>query len=456
MTLASYPSQRFYKCGAKQTTWPTEVALTAGSEMLVTKDGDPALKQAYKAYLAIGRIMPTGGRLGAKDAVDFSPEFDMNYLPGAIGSLIGSLFGTTGLPDPLFVVTTGVNDKIDFKEGAGEELHAAVASGSYTATTLCAAIKAALEAANALTFTVTFDAATKKFTIAASGTFSLLWNTGANKLIDISTMCGYSDAEDDTGAATYLADNVAVGSAYVHTFQWANEASPAFTFATTRPGAVWVVPACIPMKLAFSVADGLLHGAITLRGNDLIATSALNTDTVMNTTITPEAEADLDFVNFQEGVMWMNTQAGDPLDSGDAVELSDLNADFERAMDAKIVMGASQIAQPKEGNFNIGLKVRFPSASAANVAYLASFIAMTPMKMQHTFTGRQIAGTHYYGLSLYYPRLKFTGPPDVKLADIMDAGAEFIAEEAASAPNGMNYKRPYLTITNTRAAAYTT
>ena len=454
MALETYPSQRFYKAGAKQTTWAAgEVALGAGNEMLVTKDGDPALKQAYKAYLAIGRVMPTGGRLGAKDAVDFSPEFDMNYLPGAIGSLIGSLFGTTGLPDPLFVVGA-TNNYIDFDEGAGE-LSAVVASASYTATTLCAAMKAALEDAGALTYTVTFSATTKKFTIAAATEFSLHWNTGAHKAVDVSTMCGYSDTADDTGAITYTADTVAIGSAYVHTFQWANEASPAFTFATTRPGAVWVVPACIPMKLAFSVADGLLHGAIILRGNDLIATSVLNTETEMDA-LTPEAEADLDFVNFQEGVCWMNTQAGDALDSGDAVELSDLNADFERAMDAKIVMGASQIAQPKEGNFNIGLKVRFPSASAANVAYLASFIAMTPMKMQHTFTGRQIAGTHYYGLSLYYPRLKFTGPPDVKLADIMDAGAEFIAEEAASAPLGMDYKRPYLQITNTRAAAYTT
>jgi len=453
MAYQTEPSQRFYKMGAQQTTWPTEVALTGAVEMLVTKSGDPTLKQSYKPYLAIGRVMPTGGRLGAKDAVDFSPEFDMNYMPGAIGSLIGSLFGTTGLPDPLFVVGA-TNNKINFDEGAAE-LTGTVASASYTATTLCAAIKTALEDAGALTFTVTFSATTKKFTIAAPTQFSLHWNTGANKTTDISTMCGYSDLADDSGAITYTADTVAIGVAYVHTFQWANFASPAFTVAQTLPGAAWVVPAAIPMKLALSVADGLLHGAITLRGNDCIATSVLNTDTEM-AAITPEAEADLDFVNFQEGVMWMNTQAGDALDSGDAIELSDLNADLERAMDAKIVMGASQIAQPNEGNFNIGLKVRFPSASSGNVAYLASFIDMTAMKMLMTFTGRVIAGTHAYGLSFYYPRLKFTGPPDVKLADIMDAGAEFIAEEAAGAVNGMNYLRPYLTITNTRATAYTT
>ena len=454
MALETYPSSRFYKLGAKQTTWPTEVALDGvGDELLVTKSGDPALKQAYKQYLAMGRVMPTGGRLGAKDAVDFSPEFDMNYLPGRIGSFIGGLFGTTGLPDPLFVVSAA-NNKVDFDEG-GAELTGTIASGSYNATTLAAAIKVALDDAGALTYTVTFSATTKKFTIAAPTQFSLHWNTGTNKAVDISTMCGYSDAADDSGAITYTADTVAVGVAYVHTFQWANFAAPAFTVAETVPGAVWVVPAAIPMKLAFSVADGLLHGAITMRGNDLIATSVLNTETEMDL-LTPEAEADLDFVNFQEGVAWINTQAGDALDSGDAVELSDLGADFERAMSAKIVMGASQIANPKESGFTIPVKLRFPDADSAKVAYLASFIAMTAMKMSLTFTGRVISGTHAYGLSVYYPRLKFTGPPDVKHADLMDAGAEFIAEEAAAAPSGMSYVRPYLTITNTRATAYTT
>jgi len=453
MALETYPSQRFYKCGAKQTTWNVEAAMAAGDEMLVTKDGDPELKQAYKPYIAIGRVMPTGGRLAAKDAIDFTPEFDMNYMPGSVGSLIGSLFGTTGLPDPLFVIDA-TNNYVDFDEGAGE-LSAVIASGSYTATTLCAAIKAALEVAGALTFTVTFSATTKKFTIAASGTFGLHWNTGVHKAVDISVLAGFSDAADDTGAATYTADTVAVGVAYVHTFQWANAATPPFTFATLRPGAVWAIPSVIPMKLALSVADGLVHGALTLRGNNLIATSVVNTETEMDA-LTPEAEADLDFVNFQEGVLRMNTQAGDALDSGDNVDVSDFNPEFDRTMDAKHIMGGAAISQPVEGNFNIGLKLRFPQADAARVAYLASFIAITAMKLSATFTGRVIAGTHTYGLSLYYPRLKFTGPPDVKLADIMDAGSAFIAEEAAAAPSGMEYTRPYLTITNTRAAAYTT
>ncbi|HUV39029.1 MAG TPA: hypothetical protein VMY39_05415 [Planctomycetota bacterium] len=453
MALPTYASKRFYKCGAKQTTWPTEVALGAGDEMLVTSDGDPELKQDYKSYIAIGRVMPTGGRLGAKDAIDFAPEFDMNYLPGAIGSLIGGLFGETGLPDPLFVVDA-TNNKVDFDEGAGE-LTGTVASGSYNATTLCAAIKAALDDAGALTYTVTFDAVTKKFTISAATEFALHWSTGTNKLVDISTMCGYSDAADDTGAATYTADTVAVGSAYVHTFEWADEASPAFTFATMRPGAIWAVPAAIPTKLAFSIGDGLLRGAITLRGNNLIADSTTNEEAEMEA-LTPEAEADLGFVNFQEGVLRMNAQAGDALDDGDIVETSDFGADFERITDAKQVMGGSQIAKPVEGNFNIGLKLRFPRADAANTAYLADFIAISAMKLTAVFTGNIIVGTHAHGLAIYFPRLKFKAPPEVKLADIMDAGAEFIAEEAAAAPSGMSYVRPYITITNTRAAAYTT
>ena len=104
-----------------------------------------------------------------------------------------------------FTVAVG-NKYINFAEGAGE-LTAVLDESVYSSWDLCTAIKTELEDAGALTYTVTYDRATRKFTIAASGGFSLLWNTGTNKAVDISALCGYSDAADDTGAATYTADN---------------------------------------------------------------------------------------------------------------------------------------------------------------------------------------------------------------------------------------------------------
>jgi len=114
------------------------------------------------------------------------------------------------------------NNKIDFTIGAGA-LVATVASGTYfagssssVASSLCAAIKAALLAADATgIYTATFDIETKKFTLARSaGTFTLPWVTGTNTAISIKALIGFT--ADDTGALSYTADSaVAVVQKYI-------------------------------------------------------------------------------------------------------------------------------------------------------------------------------------------------------------------------------------------------
>ena len=103
-------------------------------------------------------------------------------------------------------VVTAANKYINFSEGGGE-LTAILDEGTYGAFDLGIEIKLQMDDAGALTYSGTYDRTTRKFTIAASGVFSLLWNTGTNKAVDISTLCGYSDAADDTGAATYTSDS---------------------------------------------------------------------------------------------------------------------------------------------------------------------------------------------------------------------------------------------------------
>jgi len=111
--------------------------------------------------------------------------------------------------DGAFIITAGVNDKIDFKEGTGSELNVTLDPDTYTPTTLCAEIKAKMEAANSLIFSVTCPSATKKFKIEATGNFSLLWKTGTNGSDNldthVGTTIGFSDDEDDTGDDGYEA-----------------------------------------------------------------------------------------------------------------------------------------------------------------------------------------------------------------------------------------------------------
>ena len=113
-----------------------------------------------------------------------------------------------------FKVTANTNDKIDFKENGGGLLTATITAGTYTASELETEIKSQLETAsdgggNNIDYNVSYDNATKKFTIQEEGSnltqLDILW-ANANSA---SSLLGF-DAADDTGALTYTSDNVTV------------------------------------------------------------------------------------------------------------------------------------------------------------------------------------------------------------------------------------------------------
>lgn len=112
-----------------------------------------------------------------------------------------------GTGNGVFVVADSCK-YIDFDEG-GAELTGTVVTGTYDGNTLATAIAVALNAApsKALTYTCVYSESEAKFTIAAGGNFTIRWNTGTHKATDISDLAGFSDAADDTGAATYTSDS---------------------------------------------------------------------------------------------------------------------------------------------------------------------------------------------------------------------------------------------------------
>ena len=104
------------------------------------------------------------------------------------------------------MVVDSSNNKIDFEEVLSTEITATLTSGSYTPADLATEIKTRLDAAGTATYTVTYDALTRKFTIlsdlAGPVIFSLLFVTGTNQQFSSSSLLGY-DVLDLTGAATY-------------------------------------------------------------------------------------------------------------------------------------------------------------------------------------------------------------------------------------------------------------
>jgi hypothetical protein len=108
----------------------------------------------------------------------------------------------------IIVITSGVNDKLDFKEDGGSELHATLTAGSYSPAALAAEVNAQLVVAGDDSTICAYDASTKKFTISRTGTsLSLLWLTGVNTAISCGIALGYAVSADDTASLSYLADN---------------------------------------------------------------------------------------------------------------------------------------------------------------------------------------------------------------------------------------------------------
>lgn len=112
-----------------------------------------------------------------------------------------------------FIIESGVNDAIDFKEGGEGELTATLTAGKYRSGALLATeIDTQLTEAGALTYTVTYNRKTGKFTLTAgSGTFSLLTNTGTHSATAAWDILGFAITADNTAALTYTSDNAVLG-----------------------------------------------------------------------------------------------------------------------------------------------------------------------------------------------------------------------------------------------------
>jgi hypothetical protein len=133
-------------------------------------------------------------------------EYSMEATAGELINGSFTLAGTKYYFDPIEI--TASTEVIDFDIGGGA-LAASVAVKTYkTPHELASALQTAIQAAGGTGVTVVYSNTTGKFTIAkASGTLSLLWNTGANTASTIGTKLGFSVAADDTGSLSYVADN---------------------------------------------------------------------------------------------------------------------------------------------------------------------------------------------------------------------------------------------------------
>jgi hypothetical protein len=173
------------------------------------------------------------------------------------GNTLMAAFGTDTVTEVAsFVVTTGVNDTIDW----GASFTAAVAAGTYpaglthaTAGSLCAAIYTAMHGQDSTVSEVSFSRTTLEFTIAfASGTPSIKWNSGANTAKSIGPLIGFPKSADSTGSNSYTGD--AVKAAFSHAFsRIASSTLPSYSWWQDNLVAHPTFAGCMLNKLEFDI-----------------------------------------------------------------------------------------------------------------------------------------------------------------------------------------------------------
>lgn len=111
---------------------------------------------------------------------------------------------------------TSLNNKIVFQETNSVNLTATLTAGNYTTTTLFAHIKTQMEVIGDSTYTISQDTTTKRIKFVSNGSggggiFKLIW-TSDSVTQALAQILGFLSTEDKTGALTYLADELKIGS----------------------------------------------------------------------------------------------------------------------------------------------------------------------------------------------------------------------------------------------------
>ncbi len=192
-----------------------------------------------------------------------SGKVKLELEPENCGNLIMATFGQDSIGETASFVVANTNKYIDFKESGGSQLHAIIATGTYkmgttsaTASTLCKAIKDALEAASgaAGTYIVTYSDSTRKVTIAiGSGTLQILWLTGTNQANGAYSLLGFSHT-DTSASASLTSDSTTEYPVFAHTFtRLSNAQLPTYSWWFHKGAKYFQFTGCMMNKAVIDV-----------------------------------------------------------------------------------------------------------------------------------------------------------------------------------------------------------
>lgn len=374
-----------------------------------------------------------------------SEKFTIEVEPENIGNVLMGAFGTDTAAETASFTIGNTNKYINFKEDGGTERTATIALATYimgttsaTASTLCAAIKTAMEAAAgaAGTYTVSYSYSTKKVTIAVSGGASavqLLWSTGANAANSARTILGWTSA-DTSSAASQVSDSTTSTAPWTHAFTrlaaaqlptyslWANQGVDYPTFAGAMVN-----------KLDFDIkAPEFVQAEV-----DYVASKWNGVDSAKT-----EAYSTLNPFKFDQAVV---TVAGSPV-----TIYKDLKISIDNKVKADPVIGGSIDANVI---YSEALEVKFGATIVVeDTTEWSKFVAGTATSFAIALTSTQLinaTGSVYYGLSFSLPNLYYLTAPRPLANGLLE-----IQFQAQGVYDTSTSKTISASLTNSVAAAY--
>ena len=329
-------------------------------------------------------------------------KFKIYAEPENIGELLMGAFGVDTVAEVAsFIVSAGVNDKIDFTENGGAAVAATLPAGTYamgasSAVTgsLCALIKSQMQAVGTGTYTVTYSFTTKKLTITQStGVFVIEWLTGTHNATSAAALLGFS--KTDTASAIAATSDSAAGTApFSHTFTRLQSAVlPTYTlWLDKQAGATPNFTGAMANKLSFEVkAKEYLTADADFNALQYTSDSS---QTAIFSALKP--------FTFNEAVI---TAGGVISTAYDTVKV-----EIDNAVKADHVVGSSRYPQRiySEG-FTVKLSLDF---FLNDLVEYAAFLAGTASSLTVQLnSAAMVSGAVPYSLTFTVPKMMYTAAP---------------------------------------------
>lgn len=172
-----------------------------------------------------------------------SANFQVNFEKSGInfhGCEVAIALDYVIFPNLITLIRSGINQLV-INEGA-DDLVATIADGFYDITTFPTALKTALDAAGANTYTVSISATTYKITISSTGAFSMKFSSSSTSQ-DMWKILGFGFNTDTSSAASQTASmTVRLDGEDYYILQIDNLPSPNVSSSFASRGIMNIIP----------------------------------------------------------------------------------------------------------------------------------------------------------------------------------------------------------------------